>query len=60
MVRRVGQVADPVVAGLAFAQLQQGVQAEGVLLPDGPTPESCTYRQVEEPVGYDLAELLGP
>ncbi|MFC7217551.1 ATP-dependent DNA ligase [Streptomyces polyrhachis] len=23
------------------------------------TPESCTYEQVEEPVGYDLAEVLG-
>ncbi|MER5862909.1 ATP-dependent DNA ligase [Kitasatospora sp. NPDC002040] len=23
------------------------------------TPESCTYAQLEEPVGYDLAELLG-
>jgi ATP-dependent DNA ligase len=24
------------------------------------TPESCTYAQLEEPVGYDLAEILGP
>lgn len=24
------------------------------------TPESCTYQQLEEPVGYDLAELLQP
>ncbi|MFK0293683.1 ATP-dependent DNA ligase [Streptomyces sp. NPDC090442] len=23
------------------------------------TPESCTYAQLEEPVGYDLGELLG-
>ena len=23
------------------------------------TPESCTYDQLEEPVGYDLAEILG-
>ncbi|MCQ4079616.1 ATP-dependent DNA ligase [Streptomyces sp. RB6PN25] len=23
------------------------------------TPESCTYRQLEEPVGYDLAQVLG-
>ncbi|MFF7333117.1 ATP-dependent DNA ligase [Streptomyces sp. NPDC008150] len=23
-------------------------------------PESCTYEQLEEPVGYDLAEILGP
>lgn len=23
------------------------------------TPESCTYAQLEEPVGYDLAEILG-
>ncbi len=27
----------------------------------GPTPESCTYAQLEEPVRYDLAEILaGP
>lgn len=24
------------------------------------TPESCTYAQLEEPVRYDLAEILGP
>ncbi|MFC8195215.1 ATP-dependent DNA ligase [Streptomyces sp. NPDC057298] len=24
------------------------------------TPESCTYAQLEEPVGYDLADILGP
>ncbi|MET9897356.1 ATP-dependent DNA ligase [Streptomyces sp. NPDC006446] len=24
------------------------------------TAESCTYRQLDEPVGYDLAEILGP
>lgn len=24
------------------------------------TAESCTYAQLEEPVGYDLAEILGP
>jgi ATP-dependent DNA ligase len=24
------------------------------------TPESCTYAQLEEPVSYDLAEILGP
>ncbi|MFM9371292.1 ATP-dependent DNA ligase [Streptomyces sp. Da 82-17] len=24
------------------------------------TPESCTYAQLEEPVRYDLAEVLGP
>lgn len=24
------------------------------------TPESCTYEQLEEPVGYDLAEVFGP
>jgi len=24
------------------------------------TPESCTYGQLEEPVRYDLAEILGP
>ncbi len=23
------------------------------------TPESCTYAQLEEVVGYDLAEVLG-
>ena len=23
------------------------------------TPESCTYEQLEEPVSYDLAEVLG-
>lgn len=23
-------------------------------------PESCTYAQLEEVVGYDLAEVLGP
>jgi ATP-dependent DNA ligase len=23
------------------------------------TPESCTYAQLEEPVRYDLAEILG-
>ncbi|NBE52434.1 ATP-dependent DNA ligase [Streptomyces boluensis] len=23
-------------------------------------PESCTYAQLDEPVGYDLAEVLGP
>ncbi|MEU9189325.1 ATP-dependent DNA ligase [Streptomyces sp. NPDC048484] len=24
------------------------------------TPESCTYAQLDEPVGYDLADVLGP
>ncbi|MGP4049834.1 ATP-dependent DNA ligase [Streptomyces sp. 2A115] len=24
------------------------------------TPESCTYAQLEEPVGYDLADIFGP
>ena len=24
------------------------------------TPESCTYAQLEEPVSYDLSEILGP
>ncbi|MCX4903692.1 ATP-dependent DNA ligase [Streptomyces sp. NBC_00878] len=24
------------------------------------TPESCTYAQLDEPVGYDLADILGP
>lgn len=24
------------------------------------TPGSCTYAQLEEPVGYDLADILGP
>ncbi|MFD9439722.1 ATP-dependent DNA ligase [Streptomyces sp. NPDC060006] len=24
------------------------------------TPETCTYAQLEEPVGYDLADILGP
>ncbi|GGX44362.1 ATP-dependent DNA ligase [Streptomyces fructofermentans] len=24
------------------------------------TPESCTYTQLDEPVGYDLADILGP
>ena len=26
---------------------------------DDRTPESCTYAQLEEPVNFDLAEILG-
>ncbi|MFB7240916.1 ATP-dependent DNA ligase [Streptomyces populi] len=52
------------VAEVAYDHMENGVRFRHTARfrrwrPDR-TAESCTYGQLEEPVGYDLAEILGP
>lgn len=52
------------VAEVAYDHLENGARFRHTTRfrrwrPDR-APESCTYAQLEEPVGYDLAEILGP
>ncbi|MDX3381040.1 ATP-dependent DNA ligase [Streptomyces niveiscabiei] len=51
------------VAEVAYDHMENGVRFRHTARfrrwrPDR-TPESCTYAQLEEPVGYDLGEILG-
>ncbi|MFD8423023.1 ATP-dependent DNA ligase [Streptomyces sp. NPDC059668] len=51
------------VAEVAYDHMENGVRFRHTARfrrwrPDR-TPESCTYGQLDEPVGYDLAEILG-
>ncbi|TXS68468.1 ATP-dependent DNA ligase [Streptomyces sp. me109] len=52
------------VAEVAYDHMENGVRFRHTARfrrwrPDR-TAESCTYAQLDEPVGYDLAEILGP
>ncbi|MER7687597.1 ATP-dependent DNA ligase [Streptomyces sp. NPDC097610] len=52
------------VAEVAYDHMENGVRFRHTARfrrwrPDR-TAESCTYSQLDEPVGYDLAEILGP
>ncbi|MGW1718239.1 ATP-dependent DNA ligase [Streptomyces sp. NPDC002156] len=52
------------VAEVAYDHMENGVRFRHTARfrrwrPDR-TADSCTYDQLEEPVGYDLAEILGP
>ena len=52
------------VAEVAYERMENGARFRHTARfrrwrPDR-TPESCTYAQLEEPVRYDLAEILGP
>ncbi|QFZ73275.1 ATP-dependent DNA ligase [Streptomyces fagopyri] len=52
------------VAEVAYDHMENGVRFRHTARfrrwrPDR-TAESCTYGQLDEPVGYDLAEILGP
>ncbi|MDX2700252.1 ATP-dependent DNA ligase [Streptomyces ipomoeae] len=52
------------VAEVAYDHMENGVRFRHTARfhrwrPDR-TPESCTYAQLEEPVNYDLADVLGP
>ncbi|WP_405930375.1 ATP-dependent DNA ligase [Streptomyces sp. NBC_00827] len=52
------------VAEVAYDHMENGVRFRHTARfrrwrPDR-TAESCTYSQLEEPVGYDLAEIFGP